>query len=535
MSLLSIKDLTITLPSGAERRHAIHQVSFTLNRGEILCLVGESGSGKSISAAAVMGLLPPALRIQSGTVQFEGRDLLRVSPNEMRHVRGARIGMIFQEPMTALNPLMRVGAQVEEALSVHGSTGVSRVLDLFAAVHLPDPKRLIRAWPHNLSGGQRQRVMIAMALALEPGVLIADEPTTALDVITQMQILRLIREIQERRGMGVLFITHDFGVVAEIADRVLVMQQGRIVEEGVAGQILHAPRHPYTKMLIDAVPHGAAAPGSSAADDVVLKVSNLQKTFQRGGGLFAHKAEVPAVSNVSFEIRRGETLGLVGESGSGKSTLARCIVKLVHPEAGEIRFRGTELRTLSSRGWKPFRKRIQFVFQDPIASLNPRRMVGDIIGEGLVTQGMSRAAARSRARELLRLVQLDPAAHERFPHEFSGGQRQRIGIARALAVDPELLIADEPVSALDVSVQAQIITLLQDLRKRLGLTMLFITHDLRVAAQVCDRIAVMEKGILVEQGDTREVFATPRHPYTRALLDSIPGREWSSPMTGVIA
>jgi peptide/nickel transport system ATP-binding protein len=370
-----------------------------------------------------------------------------------------------------------------------------------------------------------------MALALEPSLLIADEPTTALDVTTQMQILRLIREIQSRRGTGVLFITHDFGVVAEIADRVAVMQHGRIVEQGTAKDVLNNPQHAYTRALIAAVPHGA--PGAARVRDAgppVLVTKGVEKTYRRSGGWFGPKPVVRAVHDADFTLARGETLGLVGESGSGKSTLARCVVKLVEPERGEIIFEGADLRPLSRGAWKPYRRKIQMIFQDPFASLNPRRRVGEIIAEGPITHGTPRATAEARARELLALVQLDPGAMDRYPHEFSGGQRQRIGIARALAMEPELLIADEPVSALDVSVQAQVLALLADIRDRLGLTMLFITHDLRVAAQVCDRIAVMQRGAIVEQGATAEVFGNPQHAYTRQLLDSIPGRSWTPPV-----
>jgi peptide/nickel transport system ATP-binding protein len=395
------------------------------------------------------------------------------------------------------------------------------VRDLIDAVNLPDPDRIAKSYPHMLSGGQRQRVMIAMALALEPAVLIADEPTTALDVTTQMQILQLIRDIQQRRGTGVLFITHDFGVVAEIADHVAVMQAGRIVEQGDADAVLNRPQHPYTKSLIAAVPHRAASARAAMGGEPVVELQAVRKTY-------ANRSK-PAVADADLLVRRGETLGLVGESGSGKSTLARCIVRLVQPESGKILFHGQDLRLLSRRGWQPIRRHIQMVFQDPFASLNPRRRVGVIIAEGPMTHGMPRKQAMARARELLALVQLDPSAADRFPHEFSGGQRQRIGIARALALQPELLIADEPVSALDVSVQAQILALLEDLRTRLGLTMLFITHDLRVAAQICDRVAVMQAGVIVEQGPTNEVFATPQHPYTRALLAAIPGQHWTPP------
>jgi ABC-type glutathione transport system ATPase component len=527
MSLLSVEDLTIALPPGADREHAVSGISFTVDPGEVLCIVGESGSGKSVSAAAIMGLLPAALRRAQGRILFEGRDLLALPEAEMRTLRGAHLGMIFQEPMTALNPLMRVGEQVAEVLAVHRVGGArERVPELLASVNLPDPHRLARSYPHMLSGGQRQRVMIAIALALEPGLLIADEPTTALDVTTQMQILRLIKEIQTRRGMGVLFITHDFGVVAEIADRVAVMQDGCIVEHGTAAILLNAPQHPYTRALIAAVPH-AMSDLAQVTGRPVLEVVGVRKSYRRGGGLFGGGTTVQAVADADFVLRKGETLGLVGESGSGKSTLARCVVRLVQPDAGAIRFYDTDLTRLNRRTWKPFRKRIQMVFQDPFASLNPRRRVSEIIADGPMTHGMPRGEAMRRTRELLALVQLDPGAADRFPHEFSGGQRQRIGIARALAMDPELLIADEPVSALDVSVQAQVLELLEELRARLGLTMLFITHDLRVAAQICSRVAVMQSGRIVEQGATAQVFANPRHPYTRSLLDSIPGRGWT--------
>jgi peptide/nickel transport system ATP-binding protein len=531
MSLLDLRDLTVALPPGADRPHAVEGVSFTLDAGEILCIVGESGSGKSVSASAIMGLLPPALKVVGGSIRFEDRDVLELKPADMRRLRGSRIGMIFQEPMTALNPLMRVGDQIAEVLQVHGVAGsAQRVQALIEAVHLPDPDRIARSYPHLLSGGQRQRVMIAMALALEPAVLIADEPTTALDVTTQMQILGLIKEIQGRRGMGVLFITHDFGVVAEIADRVAVMQHGRIVESGPAAEVLNRPQHSYTRTLIAAVPHRARAIEAAATDRPVLELVGVRKSYWRSGGLFAPRVKVSAVQDADIALRKGETLGLVGESGSGKSTLARCIVNLVKPEEGAIRFHDTDLRRLQRRHWKPYRKRIQMVFQDPFASLNPRRRVGEIIAEGPIAHGVSRAAARRQAGDLLALVQLDPGAADRFPHEFSGGQRQRIGIARALALEPELLIADEPVSALDVSVQAQILALLEDLRQRLGLTMLFITHDLRVAAQVCGRVAVMQRGIIVEQGETADVFDAPKHPYTKSLLASIPGRHWLPPV-----
>ena len=526
MPLLEIRNLSIALPVGADRADAVSDISFTLSAGEILCIVGESGSGKSVASAAIAGLLPKGLRARAGAILFEGRDLLTLPEPALRALRGARIGMIFQEPMTALNPLMRVGEQIAEVLEVHGHRPGDRVRELLELVRLPDPARIARSYPHMLSGGQRQRVVIAAALALEPAILIADEPTTALDVTTQASILQLIRDIQRRRGMGVLFVTHDFGVVAEIADRVAVMRHGRIVEEGAADAVLRQPRHDYTKALIAAVPHGRPAGRVGLEGPRLLDLAGVAKTYRGRGGLFGRAAPVAAIVDATLHLRAGETLGLVGESGSGKSTLARCIVRLVQPEAGAIRFHGTDLRPLSHRQWRPYRKRIQMVFQDPFGSLNPRRRVGDIITDGPIAHGTPRGAAALRMRELLALVRLDPSAADRYPHEFSGGQRQRIGIARALAMEPELLIADEPVSALDVSVQAEVLALLEDLRGRLGLSMLFITHDLRVAAQICDRVAVMRKGEIVEQGRTDAVFANPAHAYTRSLLDSVPGQAW---------
>ncbi len=468
MSLLEVDRLTVALPPGGERPEAVSDASFTLDRGEILCIVGESGSGKSMCASAIVGLLPPGLRVRAGRIGFEGRDLARLPPADLRAIRGARIGMIFQEPMTALNPLQRVGEQIAEVLEVHGhfENNRRRVMELLEAVNLPDPVHLVRAYPHLLSGGQRQRVMIAMALALEPVILLADEPTTALDVTTQMQILELIRDIQRKRGTGVLFITHDFGVVAEIADRVAVMQNGVIVEQGAAATVLNTPRHPYTRALIAAVPNRVPPARPEGDGATVLETDGVRKTFWRGRSLLHSGKPVPAIVDADFSLQRGETLGLVGESGSGKSTLARSIVRLVRPELGKIRFDGTDLCALSRPAWKPFRKKIQMVFQDPFGSLNPRWRWSATSSQRDRSRTAFRAARarQAQAGELLRLVKLDPGAAERFPHEFSGGQRQRIGVARALAMEPELLIADEPVSALDVSVQAQILALLEELR-----------------------------------------------------------------------
>ncbi len=529
--LLTVRDLRVALPSGGDRANAVDGVAFDLHAREILCIVGESGSGKSLTAAAIMGLLPRSVRVAGGTIELAGTDLLRLTEAEMRARRGRDIGMIFQEPMTALNPLMRVGQQIDEVLRVHTDLSEAarqqRVVELMGQVNLPDPEQLRLAFPFRLSGGQRQRVMIAMALALGPSLLIADEPTTALDVTTQKQILALVKDIQSARGMGVLFITHDFGVVAEIADRVAVMQHGRIVEIGVVDQVLNHPEHPYTRQLIAAVPRLEPRAARVPADaPTTLVATALTKTYGSAGGIFMRRRVVAAVKSVDLSIRQGETLGVVGESGSGKSTLGRLLIRLLAADGGSVSFQGTELLSAAPGRLRALRRDVQMVFQDPYASLNPRRRVGAIIADGLLAQGTPRAPAFARARELMGLVGLDPAGIDRYPHEFSGGQRQRIGIARALALDPKLLIADEPVSALDVSVQAQVLELLNDVRRRFDLAMLFITHDLRVAAQVCDRIAVMRQGEIVETGPTADIFRRPQHAYTRELLDAVPGRGW---------
>lgn len=533
--VLSIEDLHVQLPKGSERNYAVEAVSYTLAPQEILCVVGESGSGKSLTARAVMGLLPaPHVQFGHGRVLFQGEDLVQASEARMRQVRGSEISMIFQEPMTALNPVMRIGDQIDEVIRFHENQPRKMrralALELLEDVHLPDPPRIMSAYPHELSGGQRQRAMIAMALALEPKVLIADEPTTALDVTTQAQILRLIKELQAKHDTGVLFITHDFGVVADIADRVAVMQQGKIVEIGSVDKVLNHPEHPYTKALTEAVPSLIPRPAKTVVKAPILEVRQVVKTYTSGGGWFGLGAPVKSVNacdNVDVVLNESETLGIVGESGSGKSTLARCIVRLHTTDAGEIIYRGQDLCSLDRAAMRPYRSKIQMVFQDPYASLNPRATVGRIITEGPVILGESAKAAEARAREMLELVGLDARAYERYPHEFSGGQRQRIGLARALALQPEILVADEPVSALDVSIQAQVLDLLADIRERLQLSMVFITHDLRVAAQVCDRIAVMRLGKVVEQGTTGELFDNAQHPYTQELLDAVPGREWS--------
>lgn len=533
MSLLSIRDLTVALPEGADRDYAARDINFDLERGEILCIVGESGSGKSMSANAVMGLLPEGVKPVSGSITFDGRDILGLSEKDMLALRGGRISMIFQEPLSALNPLMRIGAQIAEVFEAHGAlTGPERqkqALRLLTEVGIPDPQTTIRAYPFQLSGGQRQRVMIAMALALEPDILIADEPTTALDVTTQAQILDLIENLRRERGMGVIFITHDFGVVADIADRVIVMQTGEIVETGSADEVLLRPKHPYTKALINAIPRLTEGHGGfeDRTGEPILSVEGLGKTFSSGSGkLFGKRRIVEAVKDADFNLYKGETIGIVGESGSGKSTLGRCLVRLVTPSAGRVLLNGEDIAHIPKKELRERRRDIQMIFQDPYSSLNPRARVSRILTEGPIAYGTRPDDARKRARELLELVGLDDSAMNRFPHEFSGGQRQRIGIARALALDPAIIIADEAVSALDVSIQAQVLDLLADLKTRLNLSMLFITHDLRVAARICDRIIVMQKGKIVETGPAHKVLHNPDTEYTRSLLDAIPGQEY---------
>lgn len=530
-TVLAIQNLSVALPEWADRPYAVRDVSLNLYHNEVLCVVGESGSGKSVMARSVMGLLAaPHVRVSEGSILFEEEDLLQVSEDRMRAIRGNGIGMVFQEPMTALNPLMTIGQQIEELLDTHLKMSADekqqRIVQLMEEVRLPEPHRILKSYPHQLSGGQRQRAMIVMALILEPSILIADEPTTALDVTTQAQILTLIKELQQRRKTGVMFITHDFGVVAEIADRVAVMKHGSLVEIGTVDKILNNPEHPYTQALIAAVP-GATPPPRRPLDreTQVLSVENVVKAYPTKRSFFRKKnADKRALDGVSLNIYKGEILGLVGESGSGKSTLARCITRLLDPDEGKITVEDTDISSMSRKQLRPYRKRIQMIFQDPYASLNPRLTVAQLIAQGPIAQGVPKDEALGTVSELLELVKLDPSAANRFPHEFSGGQRQRVGIARALAMQPSILIADEPVSALDVSVQERILDLLLDIRTRLGVAMLFVTHDLRVAAQICDTMAVMYQGQIVEKGYTDTIFSDPQHHYTRSLLDAVPGR-----------
>ena len=444
-------------------------MSLEIASNEILCVVGESGSGKSMMANAVMRLLPNEVTIDGGRVMFEGRDLCAASVADMRAVRGAGIAMIFQEPMTALNPLRTIGDQIAEMFSIHTESVEGRnqrrgCWRCLADVRIPDPKVAAKAYPHELSGGQRQRAMIAMALALDPKLLIADEPTTALDVTTQAQILKLIRDLQQRRKTAVMFITHDFGVVAEIADRVVVMQHGVIVEQGTAADVLNHPQHAYTKQLIAAVPPLKAPPPRPLSDDNILTIADVSKTYRTGGFLGRGARVTPAVKNVSLNLPRGATLGIVGESGSGKSTLARCIVRLIDPDTGAIVLEGNDWAKMPREKVRRETRHIQMVFQDPFGSLNPRRKAAELVAQGPIVHGTPRAQAIADAKELFALVGLDPSSADRYPHEFSGGQRQRIGLARALALKPDVLVADEPVSALDVSVQAQVLKLLAELR-----------------------------------------------------------------------
>ena len=530
-NVLSVEQLTIDLPKNADRLHAVKDVTFTVAPGEVLCLVGESGSGKSVIAFSIMGLLAKALKLTNGQINLEGENLATASTERLRELRCTHMGMIFQEPMTALNPVMRCGDQIDEVLLEHTSLSQSerreKVIEMIAQVHLPDPQRMYSSYPHQLSGGQRQRIMIAMALILEPRLLIADEPTTALDVTTQAQILHLIRELQSDRQTGVLFITHDFGVVAELGDRVAVLKQGEVVEIGTTQQVLSAPQHPYTQMLIASVPsHDPPQRKAIAADaPVVLRTEKLEKHY--GSFSFgSRKNLVKAAQDVSIEIRKGETLGIVGESGSGKSTVARCITWLIESTDGRIWLAGDDIAKLPKRDLRDLRRKVQIIFQDPYRSLNPRRTVGQSIVEGPMNYGESQQDAMQHARELMELVQLDPDGLDRYPHQFSGGQRQRVCIARALAMRPDLLVADEAVSALDVSVQAQVLNLLEQIRDQMQLAMLFITHDLRVAAQVCDVVAVMSQGKVVEYGPAAELFRNPQHDYTKALFDAAPGRHF---------
>jgi peptide/nickel transport system ATP-binding protein len=520
--ILAVEGLSIALPKGADRAFAVEDASLELRRGEILCVVGESGSGKSALSGAIMGAPAPGLKVVGGSVRLKGQELTKLSERAWCRIRGNRIAMIFQEPMASLNPAVPVGLQIMEVFELHAKLSLAerreRALALIRSMQLPDPERIAASFPHQLSGGQCQRVIIAMALAMNPEVLIADEPTTALDVTTQAQVLKLIRELRTLHGHTILFITHDFGVVAEIADRIAVMRHGRIIEMGEARQVLTRPQHPYTKELLAAVP-SLVPPADQGevmapAAKPVLAVTGLAKSYGR----------VHAVNEISFDLERGTTLSIVGESGCGKSSLARILVRLTAPTAGRVDVNGKCFLTLTGGELRSSCRAVQMIFQDPFGSLNPLRTAGAVIARAAVLAGADRHKARERAGELFDRVGLPREGLQRRPAAFSGGQKQRIGIARALAMNPDVLIADESLSALDASSQAQILALLRKLQNELGLAILLITHDLRVAAQISHRIAVMQAGRIVEIGPAERVINSPEHPYTRELLESAPGR-----------
>ena len=532
--LLDIRDLSVGFgPTGRESL-AVENASLRLERGRTLGLVGKSGSGKSVTALSVVRLLAPGAKILGGEIFFQGRDLLKASEAALRAVRGARIGMVFQEPMTSLNPLHRIERQIDEVLEIHGLASRdkrrARTLELLQEVGLQNAEKRLDAFPHELSGGQRQRVMIAMALANNPDLLIADEPTTALDVTVQAQILKLLRDLQKRHGMAILFITHDLGIVRHMADEVAVMKLGRVVETGATEQIFTAPRHDYTRMLIAAEPSGAAPPTDPNAKEV-LAATNLKVWFPIKKGFFGRAGEyVKAVDGVSLALRKGQTLALVGESGSGKTTLGLALLRLIRSD-GPILYLGRNIDGLSSREMRPLRKDLQIVFQDPYGSLSPRLSVAEIVEEGLLIQnrGLSAPERRVIVARALADTGLDPATMDRYPHEFSGGQRQRIAIARALALDPEIIVLDEPTSALDRSVQAQMIDLLRELQERRGLSYLFISHDLKVVKALASDIAVMRDGRIVEQGPAGQIFAKPREKYTQELFAAAFGMNGDEP------
>ncbi len=531
--LLEVNNLKVHFDTENGVVKAVDDISFHIDKGETLAVVGESGSGKSVTSLAIMRLLPtPPARFAGGEIKFAGQDLMKFSEREMRKIRGNDISMIFQEPMTSLNPVYTVGDQIAEAIVLHQNKSKSEAMklavEMLDLVEVPEPQKRVRYYPHQMSGGQRQRVMIAMALSCNPSLLIADEPTTALDVIIQAQILDLIKKLQREIGASVLFITHDLGVVAEIADRVVVMEKGVIVEQGDAMNVFTKPQHKYTQRLLGAVPRIDALkppPPVKAEPKVLLDVRKMRKWFPIKGGIFGRTiGHVKAVNEFDMQLYQGEVLGLVGESGSGKTTAGRAILRLVEPTSGEVVFDGVDVTKLSTSEMRAYRRRMQIIFQDPYASLNPRMTISDIIGEPLNIHNLvsTRAERARRVAELLELVQLDPSLMNRYPHEFSGGQRQRVGIARALAVEPDFIVADECVSALDVSIRRDVLDLLKDLRARLGLTMLFISHDLAVVEDISDRVAVMYKGDIVEVSSAHSIYRNPQDDYTKALLAAVP-------------
>jgi microcin C transport system ATP-binding protein len=522
--LLSVKDLSVAFGIGTREIVAVDRVSFDIAKGETVALVGESGSGKSVTALSVMKLLPyPSAHHPSGTIAFNGREMLSMSERDIRKVRGNDITIIFQEPMTSLNPLHTIEKQIGEILLLHrGLTGKqarARILELLDQVGIPDPAGRLKSYPHQLSGGQRQRVMIAMALANEPDLLIADEPTTALDVTVQAQILKLLRDTQQRLGMSMLFITHDLGIVRKIADKVCVMQRGKIVEQGPVERVFTAPEHPYTRALLAAEPKPDPAPPRPDAP-VVMSATDLKVWFPiKRGVLRKVVGHIKAVDGITVEVRKGETLGVVGESGSGKTTLGLAILRLIASE-GPVVFMGDTIQGLKFKQMRPYRRNMQIVFQDPYGSLSPRMSVSDIIEEGLWVHHphLSEAEREQRVVTALTDVGLDTVTRFRYPHEFSGGQRQRIALARALVLEPTFIVLDEPTSALDMLIQSQMVDLLRDLQKKRDLTYMFISHDLRVVAALASRLLVLRNGKMVEEGAAAELFKNPKSDYTRALF-----------------
>ncbi|KAE9627181.1 ABC transporter ATP-binding protein [Parasedimentitalea maritima] len=529
--VLQVSNLTVSVNTEAGLKSLIRNISFSLNPGETLAIAGESGSGKSITSLAIMGLLPPpVVRVTEGQICLNETDLLTLPETRMRDIRGNRIAMIFQEPMTSLNPVMTIGAQLSEAIMAHDPIGRreahTRSLEALTAVRMSQPEKRMSQFPHELSGGMRQRVMIAMALALRPDVLIADEPTTALDVTVQREVLELLRDLQRDLGTAMILITHDMGVVAEMADRVIVMQSGQMVEEGNVKQLFQAPKENYTKALLASVPRmgdGSGAQEGGKAGASIAEIRNLKVRFDVRGGIFGRVTHrVHAVENVNFDIHAGETFALVGESGCGKSTIAKALAGLL-PYTGQVRIAGSEIHSLTRAEAKAIRRDVQMIFQDPMASLDPRMRVGDLVAEPLVIHKIGTVAERTeRVAMLFDRVGLSAAQMERYPHEFSGGQRQRICIARALALQPKLIIADESVSALDVSVQAKVLELMRELTEEMGVAYLFISHDMAVVENISDRVAVMYLGQIVEMGCRAQVFGNPQHAYTRRLIAAVP-------------
>ncbi|MGI2782812.1 ABC transporter ATP-binding protein [Vibrio alginolyticus] len=525
-TILSVNNLSVSFTTNDGIVDAVKNVSFDLKAGETLSIVGESGSGKSVSTNALMKLLPDnAILHESSSIMFEGSSILDKTEREMQSIRGDRIGMIFQEPMTSLNPYMRVGIQVAEAIMCHRPvdrrTAKAKVLELFELVHMPNPEKAYNKYPHEFSGGQLQRIMIAMALINDPDILIADEPTTALDVTVQAEVLHLIKEIQAQMGMAILFITHDLGVVKHFADRVIVMCKGEVVEEGETQILFEDPKHEYTRMLINSIPKGSKDPISESATQL-LKADYIRVKFLIKSHFIASKNEYfEAVKGISLELKQGETLGIVGESGSGKSTLGRALIGLL-PSTGKIEYKGQDMALLTNKERFELKKDVQMVFQDPYGSLSPRMTIGEIITEGLTVHQpmLSKKERMQKARDVLREVRLDPASINRYPHEFSGGQRQRIAIARALILEPSFILLDEPTSALDRSVQLTVIDLLKDLQKKHNIGYLFISHDLSVVKALSDRVLVMQKGEVMEQGTAENIFQNPKNDYTKKLIDA---------------